>query len=38
MMQYKASLFHGIGDSHCLEVTAVVDLTRFAIDEGAVCR
>lgn len=36
MMQAEARLFHGIGDSHGLEIATVVDTAGFAIDKGVV--
>lgn len=36
VMQSKASLFHSVCNSHCLEVTAIVNLPGFTINKRIV--
>jgi len=36
MVKAKTSLLHGVGHSHGLEVTTVVNVTRFSVNERIV--
>ena len=38
VMKTKAGLLHRVGDSHSLEITAVMNGSRFTIDEGIIRR